>query len=396
MSLLLDAFFSSVAFSHFVVDVLNGNTSVLLAYFSGPLVLTNATIGLVSTTYTVAGSLMQPIFGVLSDRFGARWVVAGGVFWMAVFYSLAMVIPDRTALVFLVLASLGSGAFHPAGTMQATRRGRDHDGRETTATSYFFLFGQAGLFFGPFIGGFLLESVGPRGLLLLTAFSVPVGINAAYRLRGSGDRLGTQVVTTDLKKDAVKISIILILAFASFAALRSWVQQSMVVFVPKYLSDLGLGPGFYGSLSALFMAGSGLGNVAGGNLADRFGKYRVAGISLALASVPIIIIPFLGWSPWLYLLIPLAGALSGASHSIVVVFAQKLIPGGMGLASGLILGFTFSSGAIGALLSGYLADVWGVSIVFPVAAGAALGAAVFSRVLRRDDEVRSTQSQVAV
>jgi FSR family fosmidomycin resistance protein-like MFS transporter len=108
--------------------------------------------------------------------------------------------------------------------------------------------------------------------------------------------------------------------------------------------------------------------------------------------VPIIIIPFLGWSPWLYLLIPLAGALSGASHSIVVVFAQKLIPGGMGLASGLILGFTFSSGAIGALLSGYLADVWGVSIVFPVAAGAALGAAVFSRVLRRDDEVRSTKS----
>ena len=158
MSLLYDSLFLSVAFSHFVVDVLNGQSSVLFAYLSGPLMLSNTALGFLSIAYTVSGALMQPIFGYVTDRVGPRWVVAGGVAWMGLAYTIGILTPGRTALVFLVLASLGSGAFHPAGTMQATARGRTHFiGQETTATSYFFLFGQVGLFAGPFVAGYLLE-----------------------------------------------------------------------------------------------------------------------------------------------------------------------------------------------------------------------------------------------
>jgi FSR family fosmidomycin resistance protein-like MFS transporter len=102
----------------------------------------------------------------------------------------------------------------------------------------------------------------------------------------------------------------------------------------------------------------------GGNLADRYGKRRVAAISLTVAALPIGAIALTGWSTWLYVLIPLAGFFTGSTHTIIVVLAQRVIPSGMGLASGLILGFMFSAGALGAMLSGYFADLWGMPLMF--------------------------------
>ena len=147
MNILFDPMFLAASLSHFGVDVLNGQVAVLLAYLSGPLGLSNTSLGAVSTIYSVSGALSQPVFGYISDRIGPRWVGVGGLVWVALFFSIAVVTPGRAALVLLVMASLGSGAFHPAGTMQATLVGRArHDGRETTSTSYFFLLGQIGLF----------------------------------------------------------------------------------------------------------------------------------------------------------------------------------------------------------------------------------------------------------
>lgn len=392
MTLLLDAFFFSVAASHFMVDVLNGNSSVLFAYLSEPLALSNAALGLVGAAYLVLGALLQPLFGYLTDRIGPRWVVSGGLLWMAAFYTAGVLIPGRLALVFLVVASVGSGAFHPAGTFQATLQGRVRSaGRETTAASYFFLFGQAGLFVGPLLGGMLLESYGPPGLLVLTVLALPVALYAARRLRPTSPGLAAAPAVSGALRGVLRHGSRLLIALAALAALRSWAQQSMVVFIPKYLSDLGLTAGEYGRLAALFMGGSAVGNVVGGSLADRLGKRRIATVTLLLGTLPLLLIPMAGTSPWIFLLIPLAGALNGASHSIVVVFAQDLIPGGAGLASGLILGFMFSSGALGALLSGFLADVWGIPVVFPVAAAVTLAAAAFTRSLGEREPVEARQ-----
>jgi FSR family fosmidomycin resistance protein-like MFS transporter len=168
---------------------------------------------------------------------------------------------------------------------------------------------------------------------------------------------------------------------AALAAFQAWTQQNMVTYLPKHLELLGKTPTEYGFLAALFMGGSAIGNVTGGNLADTFGKRKVASIALSLASLPIGAIALVGWSEWLYLLVPLAGAFSGATHSIIVVLAQRLIPSGMGLASGLILGFMFSAGALGAMLSGYFADLWGIPLMFGLTAGMVLAAAGLARTL---------------
>ncbi len=381
MPLLFDSLFSSIALGHLMVDLLNGSRAVLLAYLSVPLGLSNTMLGLISTLYVWGGSLSQPLFGWLTDRLGPRWIAAGGVLWIMIFFSSALLIPGRSALVFLVLASLGSAAFHPAGAMQATLRGRHHyAGRETTAASFFFMFGQLGLFLGPIIAGPLLDQFGPAGLLIPAGFCLPISLNASWQLRQFKPEVGTQVGAAAMLSGSAGRFIF---ALAGLGALQAWAQQNMITFLPKYLSDLGITPTSYGLVTGLFMGGSALGNVLGGNLADRFGKLRVARTALALASLPLLLVSTVGWSPWLYLLIPLSGMLTGAVNSIVVVLAQRTVPGSMGLASGLILGFIFSTGALGTLLSGPLADAYGFPLVFQLTAGLVVAASLLTFAMRK-------------
>jgi predicted MFS family arabinose efflux permease len=132
----------------------------------------------------------------------------------------------------------------------------------------------------------------------------------------------------------------------------------------------------------LFSGGSAVGNVIGANLADRYGKQRVMMLMLFLASLPLFAISQVGWSPWLYLLVPLSGALTGAVHSIVVVLAQRAMPAGMATASGLTLGFMFSSGALGTLICGPIADKSGFAVVFIITATLTILAALVSLLLR--------------
>jgi FSR family fosmidomycin resistance protein-like MFS transporter len=379
-ALLGDRLFATVSVAHLAVDVLNGMRAILLTFLSGPLGLSNIALSLVSTVYVSCAAIAQPLFGHLADRLGPRWLVAGGVLWMGAFFSLAVVVPGPLSLVLLVIASLGSGAFHPAGAMEATLRGQErYSGRETTSAAYFFLFGQMGAFFGPLLAGPLLNRYGTWGLLILTVPVLLVGLNAA------GQDYGSLVSFPKVPQPAqqayrsfprLRVGLV---AFASVAAFQSWAQQNMVTFVPKYLSDLGYSPVVYGLVAALVMGGTALGNLFGGYLADRFGKRRVASWTLMAASLPLALIPGAAWIGWLFLLVPLSGLLTGAVHSILVVLTQRRLPGGMALASGLILGYMFTSGALGTLLTGYLADLHGLPVVFYLSAALVLAAAGLTR-----------------
>jgi len=156
----------------------------------------------------------------------------------------------------------------------------------------------------------------------------------------------------------------------------------MINFVPKYIKDLGLSAATYGNIAGLFMGGSALGNVIGGHFGDRYTKRKVAAAALLFAALPIYIMSQIGWSPWLYVLIPLAGACTGSVHSIMVVLAQRIISGGMALASGLILGFIFSAGALGMLLTGPLAENYGFPTVLVLTTGLVLLASPLALMLR--------------
>jgi len=380
MPLLFDSLFSSVAFSHLIVDVFNSSRPVLLTYLG----LTETQIALISTIYIWASALTQPFFGWISDRVGPRWLAAGGVLWMTIFFSGTVFIPGSGGLICLIIAAFGSSSFHPVGTVQATLQGRHHlAGRETTATSLFFMAGQMGHFVGPILTGLILARLGLPAMVILPIVSIPIGLVLAYQLRANHPH--PKPINGD-DKVRLQASVGFIVILAVVATLQSWSQANMINFVPKYIKDLGLSAETYGNIAGLFMGGSALGNLIGGYFGDQYAKRKVASIALLFAALPIYMMSQIGWSPWLYLLIPLAGACTGAVHSIMVVLAQRMISGGMALASGLILGFIFSSGALGMLLTGPLAENYGFPTVLVLTTGLVLLASPLAWMLKEKTE----------
>ena len=376
MQILRNAKFLAVSLAHMAVDTLNGLRTVLFTYLSKPMGLTNANLGLLGTLYILVASLMQLLLGYLADKFGPRWLIAGGAVWMGVFYSIGLLTPGIAGLALFVIAGIGSASVHPAGTMQATEVGKqNYAGRETIAASFFFLFGTMGFFIGPLLGGRILDTSGPKGLLWITVFCLPIGIYAAWALRNTGPSIETKEEKKSPKTSINKQRVFILAAFALLATFQSWTSQNIVTFLPKYLSDLGQTSSQYGFMTAMYMGGSAVGNVVGGYLADRYGKRRVVALALILGSLPLTTIALIGWSPLLYVLIPLAGLFLGPIHSIIVVLAQRFIPGGKGWASGLILSFLFASGAVGVFASGYMADAWGFPTLFLFTTGLVLTAA---------------------
>jgi FSR family fosmidomycin resistance protein-like MFS transporter len=366
MSLLLNSLFSSVALSHLMVDVFNSARPVLLTYLG----LSETNIAIISTIYIWTSALTQPFFGWLSDRVGPRWLAAGGLLWMTIFFTGAVYVTGTGGLICLIIAALGSSAFHPVGTVQATLQGRSHlAGRETTAAGLFFTAGQIGHFLGPILTGLILAQLGLHWLVVLSIVSIPIGFSLAYQLRHNHPHPKPQ---HDDGRIRLQAGIGFIVLLGAVAVLQSWAQSNMIAFVPKYIKDLGQSAQTYGGIAGLFMGGSALGNVIGGHLGDKYSKRKVAATALFLAAIPIFIVSKIGWSPWLYVLIPLSGACTGAVHSIMVVLAQRAISGGIALAMGLILGFIFSAGALGLLITGPLAENYGFPTVLVMTTGLVL------------------------
>src|SRR5574342_290495 len=268
MTLLFDSLFSSIALSHLMVDVFNSSRPVLLTYLG----LTETQIALISTIYIWVSALTQPFFGWISDRVGPRWLAAGGVLWMTIFFSGAVYVPGPGGLICLIIAALGSASFHPVGTVQATLQGRDRlAGRETTAASLFFMAGQLGHFVGPVITGLILARLGLPALVVLPVVSIPIGLALAHQLRANRPHPRPMHGNDRVRLQA---SVGFILLLAVVATLQSWSQANMINFVPKYIKDLGLSAATYGNIAGLFMGGSAMGNLIGGHFGDRYAKRK--------------------------------------------------------------------------------------------------------------------------
>jgi FSR family fosmidomycin resistance protein-like MFS transporter len=384
MRLLRHPLFLTVSLSHWIVDVLNGQTGILLAVLSAPLGLTNAAIGLIATSNSVLSSLTQPLFGWLSDRYGPRWLAAGGVLWMAGFFSLVALTPGYWPLVFLIIGCLGSAAFHPPGTMKAVQVGYTRlAGQAATAASLFVLFGQGGLSMGPALGGLIIDQLGRPGLLALTAIAVPIGVLVAWQLRPEPQRAYPQAQShgpgqgvPGAHPDLAAFALVILLA-----GIRTWAQAAVTTFAPKYFHDLGVTATVYGAIVAVFMGGSAIGGVFGGMLSDRWNRRWTITLSMTLSVLPFYLFP-LARGNWIFLFAALAGLLNGAPHSVFISMAQRMLPGRAAFASGLTLGFMFTSGALGAFLSGLAADHYGLTIVLQANAGLAACTALLSLLLR--------------
>lgn len=341
---------------HFTVDMYGGLLPILYPLMATKFHLTNADVGLVALAYTAASSLCQPAFGYLSDRYDSRLLAPASLVWAAGMVALA---GFSTNVGFLTLAAfaagLGSGAYHPQGASNASAVTGEL--QKNTAMSLYTVGGSLGFSLGPLLGALLFALFGTRGSLAMLPFGfISATLIGRSLIRMRPHTVGAASATRASTRQPIPWRPLL--PVVGVTMLRSWVALSLDTFIPLWYHDMGYSAAFYGPLSTLFIAGGACGTLIGGILADRAGQRRVLMLSLAMA-VPLLFL-FIGVpGPIALLTGPLYGMLADASLSVTLVMAQRLLPGRVGMASGVILGIGFVTGGIGVPITGRIADRFG-------------------------------------
>ena len=350
----------AVGLNHFAVDVLNGGRNLIIALLAVALLLTNEQVALVALVYNVGNALSQPLFGLLADKVGPRWLVIGGMGWMMLFAGLAAVASDWLALAAITCMGLGSGAFHPAGTMVASHVAAPQRAR---ATSVFFFMGQMGLFVGPIVVGMALDTWGRPGfgvIALLAAVALLSGwqwvVNPAHEAAVAPAPAPAETATVR-PRPRLTLVLPLLLTLVGY----STINVTMLTFMPKLLTERAYDMSYVGWLAGVFMLCAAVGGTVGGVLADKYGGRWVILGGLLTCIVPLYLaIPATG--VWQVLGLGVAGFFSGMPHSVLVLLVQGLLPARRALASGLVLGAMFFGGAVGSYAIGLAADSVGLEL----------------------------------
>ena len=355
----------AVTVGHAAIDIFNSMGPVLLAFLRTPLGISNAEVGLAMGTYQFLAGATQPPFGWLADRIGSRWLGPLSVSWAVGLVATAFYLANRTSsyrlfLLVFAVAALGSGAFHPQGTMHA---GRAPSGRSESTTAVFFFGGQLGLTFGPALAGLLLARVGPSGIYGLALAVVPVVVFMTWGLRHTSKR---EIIERHREAAAPALSHSLsrgvVALLVGIFTCRGWVIIGSASLLPILFDEMGFGPTGYGVLTGLFWLGGAATGILAGGWAERWGRRPVVALTTVCGSVLLFLLPLPGG--WLTFPLALAtGALLGAAHSILIVMAQSLLPVRQALASGLALGYFFGSGAFATIAIGALADQFALAAV---------------------------------
>lgn len=346
--------------AHFFNDlVTTGMVPALVVMYKQALHLTYTESSLIVLVSYLTSSVMQPLFGYLTDRKPRVWLLSAGVFLSCLGLALTGITSSLPwLLVCIALSGFGSGAFHPEasrGTHLAS------GGRKGLAQSIFQVGGNTGQAFGPLMVPLFLSRTGLHGLLWL----IPV---AFLSLGFTGQILrwlGRTVRETAPKGSGAQgennirgVTLLLIIII-----FRSWCQVGVVVFLPFYLTHLSLEQSEL--LNFVFVGAGALGTFIGGIWSDRVGMKRMLVISMFAATPFALIFPHVhGMISAIDLL--LFGFCVLSSFAVSVVYMQKLLARNVALASGLSIGFGVGAGGIGATFMGGISDVFGVPTVFTI------------------------------
>ena len=341
---------------HFSNDMLAGVLPILFPIMKLQFGLSNAQIGLVTLAFTAMSSLTQPLFGYFSDTYSRRWFVPATLLWGSACAAFLGFVETYYAFIVLAgLAGIGSGAFHPLGASNAAAAPRDE--HRNAAMSWYTVAGGIGYGLGPLVGSLLFGLFGRHGTLLLL---VPGFVVAAL--------IWSQMPVVERAREARAA-----LARAAHAApqwgmlsrvvvvtmLRSWVFLSVLQLSPIWYAEMGFDRAFYGPLAAVIILSGAVGTLVGGGFADRIGQRRVVASTIAL-TIPALLLYVAFPGPQGLLLAVLFGFFCDASLSITLVIAQRLVPGRIGIASGVVLGLGFVTGGVGVPITGRIADLFGM------------------------------------
>jgi FSR family fosmidomycin resistance protein-like MFS transporter len=339
---------------HLTVDSYVGVIPVLYPILIGRFHLSLATVGLVSLAYGGMAAVSQPLFGVLADRFGTRFTGVA-LCWTALTFSLVGFVTSFPLLLVLALASgLGSGAFHPLGALDV--RALLPRLRRSAGMSIYVTAGTVGVAIGPLIGILVFGAFGIHGTGVLI---VPGLITGGYLLWRMRDRIEKTAGSARRVSAGARVPVFALAVVIGVMMSRSWTVNVFQAFTPTWYKQLGYGPEFYGPLATTLVLASAVGTVGCGTLADRYGRRTVILATLVL-SVPAILLYTAFPGPWAFASAILIGVLAASTAPLMLLMAQQLMTERAGLASGLVMGLGFVTGAVGIPINGAIADSIGL------------------------------------
>jgi FSR family fosmidomycin resistance protein-like MFS transporter len=360
---------------HFATDFSNGALPALLPFLKDKFSLSYTAVGAVILASQASSSLIQPLFGMWSDRRGAMWLLPAGVAVAGAGIALAADAPSYWLVLALVLISgVGSAAYHPEGSKFA---GFVSGRKRASGMSWFSIGGNLGFGVGPIATTAVVVAFGLRGGLLLAAPGLAVGVAlliAASYLRGFAPESGAARVVHG-HDDTYAMKLLL-----GVIALRSVAWFGLITFVPLWEVSLGHSKSHGNHLLALMLFAGGVGTLALGPLADRFGPRTIL-LASVLATGPLVLVFVLvGGIPGVIAL-ALTGTCVVGTFGVTMVMGQEYMPRHVGTASGLVIGLSVGLGGVAALALGSLADLTSLRAALFVAAAAPLVASVLAFML---------------
>nr|WP_183422817.1 MFS transporter [Luteibacter sp. Sphag1AF] len=359
-----------ISFAHFLNDMMQSLILAIYPILKTGFHLSFGQIGIITLTYQVTASLLQPVVGMVTDRRPMPYSLPIGMGFTLVGLLLLAVAP--TYGVLLVAAGLvgtGSSVFHPESSRVARMAS---GGRHGLAQSLFQLGGNAGSSVGPLLAAWFIVphgrgSVAWFSLAALLAIVVLLQISRWYALnhatRGVSRKQREGGVVLSRGKVAFALSVLGVLVFSKYFYLTSLSSYYTFYLIHRF----GVSVPSAQTYLFVFLFSVAAGSVIGGPVGDRIGRKYVIWISILGVAPFTLLLPHVGLFATAALSVVI-GLVLASAFSAILVYAQELVPGRVGMISGLFFGFAFGMGGIGAALLGRLADSHGIDFVYQLCA----------------------------
>lgn len=356
---------AACALAHLINDLIQAVLPSIYPMLKANYDLSFTQIGLITLTFQLTASLLQPGVGYYTDRHPKPWLLpAGMVCTLIGILMLAFVGSFTAILVASALIGVGSSTFHPE-TSRVARLASG--GRYGLAQSTFQVGGNAGSAFGPLLAAAIVIPYGQGNVAwfgLFAAFAILIlfGLSRWYRHHLNLFKLKQgSVATHGLSKKHVTgaLVVLALLVFSKYFYMSSFTSYFTFFLIKKF--DLSVASSQL--YLFLFLGAVAAGTFFGGPIGDKIGRKAVIWFSILGAAPFSLALPYVDLF-WTGILSMIIGFILASAFSAIVVYAQELVPGNVGMIAGVFFGLMFGFGGIGAALLGHLADIHGIEYVY--------------------------------
>jgi FSR family fosmidomycin resistance protein-like MFS transporter len=360
----------AIAFCHLLNDMMQAVIPAIYPMLKADFHLSFAQVGLITLAFQCTASLLQPAVGFVADIKPMPYSLAAGM--VATLIGLVLLSTAGSYPVVLaaaMLVGLGSSVFHPESSRVARMAS---GGRHGLAQSLFQVGGNTGSALGPLSAAFLVAIWGQHAVAWYAAFAligivVLFNVGRWYKHHGLARirQANKQIAATNLPRGKVVASIVilLLLIFSKYFYLASISSY----FTFYLIHQFGVSVQVAQLHLFLFLGAVAAGTFMGGPLGDKFGRKYVIWFSI-LGMLPFTLaLPYANLF-WTGILSMIIGVIMASAFPAIVVYAQELLPGKVGMIAGLFYGFSFGMGGIGAAVLGALADATSITTVYKVCA----------------------------